>query len=263
MIESLIAVRAVHFAATVAASGAIFFRLWVAAPVVRRGADSRWSARLDARLVGIAWASLALVVVSAAAWLLLVAAEASGRPLAAALGGDVIAAVLTRTRFGHVWIARIAIAVALGLYLLRSRPDDRPLSLRGLAAALLAAALLGALALVGHGGATPGTAGVIHLASDLAHAIAAGTWVGGLVPLALLLAAARRAGDGSALAMAHAATRRFSTLGLVSFAVLLATGVVNAVFLVGSVPALLGTAYGRLLTVKIFLFAVMVAIAVV
>src|SRR5262249_51822627 len=115
----------------------------------------------------------------------------------------------------------------------------------------------------GHGGATPGPAGVVHLVADLAHAIAAGVWVGGLLPLAALLAAARGAGDTPALAAARDATRRFSNLGLASVATLLATGIVNTIFLVGSVPALLGTSYGRLLVLKIVLFLAMVAIAAV
>ena len=264
MIDALIAVRAVHFTATVAAGGTILFRLWVAAPAVRRGGASLpWVARLDRQLGRTAGGSLALVVVSAAAWLMMVAADMSDRPLGAVLSGDVMPTVLTSTRFGHVWIARLAIAAALALYLLRARPDDGPLSARGGAAAVLAAALLGALALAGHGGATAGTVGVVHLISDAAHAIAAGVWVGGLAPLALLFAAARGAGDAPALAVARDATRRFSTLGLVSVVTLLASGIVNTVFLVGSVPALLGTSYGRLLSAKIVLFLVMVATAAV
>jgi putative copper export protein/mono/diheme cytochrome c family protein len=264
VIDALIAVRAVHFAATVAAGGTIFFRLWVAAPAFRRGgASPPWVARFDTQLRRIAWGSLAFVVVSAVAWLLLVAADMSEQPLGAVLRDSVMPTVLTRTRFGHVWIARLAVAAALALYLLRSRADERPLSARGGAAAVLAAALLGALALAGHGGATAGTAGVVHLVSDVAHAIAAGVWVGGLVPLALLFAAARGAGDAPALTVARDATRRFSTLGLVSVVTLLATGIVNTIFLVGSVPALLGTTYGQLLSAKIVLFLVMVATAAV
>jgi putative copper export protein/mono/diheme cytochrome c family protein len=262
--DALIAVRAVHLAATVAAVGAVFFRLWVAAPAFRSvGASPSWRVRLDAQLDRMACGSLALVVVSAVAWLGLVAADMSDRPLAAVLGGAVLPTVLTSTRFGHVWIARLAVAAALALCLLRPRRDERALSARGGIATTLAAGLLGAIALAGHGGATPGTAGLIHLASDAAHAIAAGVWVGGLVPLALLFAAARHAADGPALAVARDATRRFSTLGVASVATLLATGVVNMIFLVGSVPALFGTPYGQLLTAKIVLFLTMVATAAV
>ena len=57
------------------------------------------------------------------------------------------------------------------------------------------------------------------------------------------------------------ATRRFSTLGLLSVGTLLATGLVNTWMLAGSLAALLETDYGRLLLPKIALFVAMVAIA--
>ena len=47
--------------------------------------------------------------------------------------------------------------------------------------------------------------------------------------------------------MAQTATLRFSTLGILSVGTLLATGIVNSWYLVGSIPALTGTPYGRLL----------------
>jgi copper resistance protein D len=262
VVDALIAVRAVHVAASVAAAGAVFFWLWVAAPVLRCTGRASWRGRLDKQIEIIAWSSFAILFASAAAWLVLVAADVSGQPFGEVFGGAVTT-LLTTTRFGHVWIARIAMALALAVYWLRARPKASPPSLPGCAAAVVAAALLGALALTGHGGATPGAPGVAHLVADVAHAIAAGVWVGGLLPLALLLAAARKAGDTPALTAARAATRRFSNLGIASVGTLLATGIVNTVFLAGSVPALLGTTYGQLLLLKILLFLAMAAIAAV
>jgi putative copper resistance protein D len=170
---------------------------------------------------------------------------------------------LANTRFGHVWSARLVLFVLLALCLFARRSDDRPLSARGVATAFLAAALLGALAPAGHAGTNSGTAGSIHLAGDIIHAVAAGAWVGGLIPLALLFAAARRGAEPTNLAPVHETTRRFSMLGLVSVLSLLATGIVSTVFLVGSVPALFGTTYGRLLSAKVVLFLAMVGIAAV
>jgi putative copper export protein/mono/diheme cytochrome c family protein len=262
VVEALIAARAVHVAATVAAAGAVLFRLWVAAPALRGAGALPWRERFDRQIGAIAWSGLAIFFLSAIAWLLLVAAEVSGQPIGDAIGGGALATLLTSTRFGHVWIVRVAVALAMCIYLLRAKPDAEPVWLRG-CAAVLAATLLGALALAGHGGATPGTAGVAHLIADVAHAIAAGAWVGMLLPLALLLAAARRGDSPPALAAARDATRRFSNLGIASVATLLATGIVNTIFLVGSVPALIGTTYGQLLVVKILLFLAMVAIAAV
>jgi putative copper export protein/mono/diheme cytochrome c family protein len=232
----------------------------VAAPTPRDAGAAPWRARLNQQINVTAWSSLAVFFLSAAIWLVLVAADASGQPLGELFGSGAVATLLTGTRFGHVFIARTAIAVALAVYLLRARPGAQPLSVGGAIATALAMALLGALTLAGHGGATPRAAGVLHLIADMGHAIAAGVWVGGLLPLALLFAACR-AGDPPALTVARKATRRFSTLGIVSVATLLTTGIVNTIFLAGSVPALLGTTYGRLLLVKILLFLAMVAIA--
>jgi putative copper resistance protein D len=126
----------------------------------------------------------------------------------------------------------------------------------------LAAAFAGTLAWSGHAAGGLGGEAILHPAADVLHLIAAAAWVGALVPLIVLFAAAAGADDAS-LAMARTATTRFSILGIVSVGTLLATGIVNTYYLAGSVPALLHTDYGRLLLIKIALFLAMVAIATV
>lgn len=106
-----------------------------------------------------------------------------------------------------------------------------------------------------------GSIGLLHLTADALHLLASAAWIGGLAPLALLLAVAGGRHDFARVSFAHDATQRFSMLGIASVGTLLATGIVNAWILVGSVHALLVTEYGRLLMCKIVLFAVMVAIA--
>ena len=255
--ELLIAARTIHFAATVLVAGAVFFRFLVAAPMFGRPAALPFGPALELRLNRLALGSLALSIVSAAAWLPLVAARMSDRPLADALSGTIIGTVLADTQFGTVWIARLVVALLLGGLLLQAPPRA---GWRGWAAVMLAAALIGSVAFAGHAGATPGSDGDVHLVSDIAHALGAGAWVGGLVPLALAFAAARRAGEAGAMA---AVTQRFSTLGVVSVATLLVGGIINAYFLVGSVPALVGTTYGHLLLMKLALLAGMLALAAV
>ena len=51
---------------------------------------------------------------------------------------------------------------------------------------------------------------------------------------------------------------RFSVLAAISVVLLLAGGLVNTWFLAGTVPALIGTEYGRLLLCKIAIFVTMV-----
>jgi putative copper resistance protein D len=81
------------------------------------------------------------------------------------------------------------------------------------------------------------------------------------VPLAVLLTVARRDQAIASARLAQAAAKRFSTLGIGSVGILLATGIVNAWILVGSFRALAITFYGRLLMLKIAVFAVMLVFA--
>ncbi len=90
-----------------------------------------------------------------------------------------------------------------------------------LAAAL---GLVAAIAWTGHAGSTPGEWGILHLAADALHLCAAAAWIGGLVSLVLLLIGSRRDQAAAGASLALDATERFSILGIVSVAALLATG---------------------------------------
>jgi len=261
----LIAVRTVHFAAAVSLTGVFAFACLIAGPAFRNsGARLADAGELRRRLAWLCWASLAVLVASGAAWLIAVAARMSGRPLDAVISQGVLAIVLLRTRFGEDWLARLVLAGLLSLCL-ATRRFRYP---GGSAAAAwsgfgLSALVLGALVWAGHGAADLGVAGDVHLAADVLHMLAAGVWLGALVPLALLLAEARRAGDRRWATIARAATVRFSAVAVASVATLLASGIVNTWFLAGSVPALVGTDYGRLLLLKIGLFVAMLLVAAV
>src|SRR4029077_10251739 len=79
-------------------------------------------------------------------------------------------------------------------------------------AALLAGGYLGALAFAGHGEEGLGFERNFHLAADFLHLLAAGLWLGGLIPLAMLLAYLQRfREEGWVTAACHAASR-FSSL---------------------------------------------------
>jgi putative copper resistance protein D len=127
--------------------------------------------------------------------------------------------------------------------------------------AMLAAAFAASIAWTGHAAGMEGVDGAVHLTSDALHHVAAGAWLGALWPLALLLAAARAAGDPGGSAIAHRATRRFSVLGMISVGAILATGLVNTWEILGTMAFSLGTDYNRLLLMKVVLFGAMVAIA--
>lgn len=102
---------------------------------------------------------------------------------------------------------------------------------------------------------------MLHVGADAPHLLAAGAWLGALPGFAFAASAASRSGSPAAFDAAVRATRRFSVLGIACVATLIATGTVNAWFLVGSRLALIGTSYGHWLIAKLALFAAMVAIA--
>ena len=258
----LIAVRTLHFTAAITLTGVFAFEGLVAGPAFRQsGSAPANAAELHSRLDWLAWASLALALVSGAAWLVAVAAGMSGKPMSVALLQGAVPVVLIRTRFGEDWVLRFALAVLLGLCLLGQRRRAGG-ALRWMAL-FLAGGMLASLAWAGHGAATPGPPGDLHLTADILHLLAAGLWLGTLPSLILLLAEARRTGDADWAAVARAATRRYSVLAVASVTVLLAGGMVNTWFLTGTVPALVGTEYGRLLLAKISLFIAMLLVAAV
>ena len=261
MDDPLIFARAVHFAATLSAAGVAFFNVFIAQPALRAATSAELRAAIGRRLAWIAWIGLVLTLLSGAAWFILVAQSISDQPLASVLSdGSVLQSVLLDTDFGRDWLVRLVlIALLAGLLVakLRGKRDSRGFLL---AIALVAAGLAGTLAWAGHGIGCVGLTGSIHLAADFLHLVAAAAWVGGLLPLAFMLAAAGRA---SSMSVARTASLRFSAYGVAAVGVLLLTGAVNTWYLAGSVQALTATDYGHLLLVKIALFLVMLALAAV
>jgi putative copper resistance protein D len=250
----LVIVRAVHFAATATTAGTLIFRAVVAEPASRSTPAA--IAVVRSQILRVAWISLAIAVASGVIWILLQAAAMSGLSLKEAMAGDVLSTVVNETQFGLVSEIRLMLAIILAGCLTYDRLA--PLRWSGLASAL---GLIAAIAWTGHAGSGLGELGVLQLAADVLHLIAAAAWLGGLVSLALLLTAARRHDALAWASVARDATRRFSTLGIVSVGMILSTGIVNSWILVGSLHALTVTEYGRLLMLKIALFAAMLSIA--
>jgi putative copper resistance protein D len=257
--EPLVAVRTLHFAATAITTGALVFRAVVLEPALcseqvpcpRQKAD-----KLRTQIRSLAWIGLGLTVVSGVIWLLIEAASMSELPFAEAMRSSLLLTVLQETQFGQVCEIRLLLSLVLAACL-----ACHQFAFANRLALGAGLGLAAAIAWTGHAGSTPGELGNLHLTADALHLVAASTWIGGLVPLTLLLASAR--GD-RALAwpsLARNVTIRFSSLGVFSVATLAATGIVNAWILVGSIHALLGTGYGRLLVLKLGVLAIMLVFA--
>ncbi len=97
--------------------------------------------------------------------------------------------------------------------------------------------------------------------SDFIHLSAASVWIGMLALLVLYFRWTRRQLDGQERYEAQSiALRRFSLVAVLSVALLLFTGVVNAVIEVGSLGDLFDASYGQVLLIKLFLLVPLLAI---
>jgi copper resistance protein D len=188
----MVYVRAVHFAATILAAGVVIFQFLVAEPAFRTASrDLRPSLEtLRRRWTWMVWTGLAFAAVSAAVWVLLLAADIYGASVGEVWRDGGVWTVVTQTRFGQVWSLRFVLGVLLAALIALKNPTQRG-QLGGIAILLAICVLIGP-AWTGHAGATPGAVGQFILASDAFHLLAAGAWVGGLLPLAMLLDCARR-----------------------------------------------------------------------
>lgn len=267
MDDPFIWVRATHFAATILVSGILCFAVFIAEPAFRKGDKSAKpvtiaEASVRIRLKWLAWLGLTVALISGAAWLLFVAARMADVPLLDASTGTVVETVVAQTSFGRAWIVRLLLAALIAI-LLCFKTNARiagPFWRKALIVSL-SGALVGTLAWSGHAAAGTGPQGSVHLASDILHLLAAAAWLGGLLPLAIMLRATVRGANPHLSIIAREAVARFSILGIASVGTLLATGLINSWMLVGKIAALAGTDYGRVLCVKIALFLGMVAVA--
>ena len=267
MEDPFIWVRATHFAATILVSGIPCFAVFIAEPAFRKGEKSAEpvtiaEASVRIRLKWLAWLGLTVALISGAVWLLFVAARMADLPLADAFTGAVAGTVVAQTSFGRAWIVRLLLAalIAVSLCFKGSIQIAGPLWRKALIVSL-AGALVGTLAWSGHAAAGTGPQGSVQLASDILHLLAAAAWLGGLLPLAIMLRATVRGANPHLSVIAREAVARFSILGIASVGTLLVTGLINSWMLVGNIASLTGTDYGRVLCVKIALFLGMVAVA--
>jgi putative copper export protein len=275
--------RGTHIAALTALFGTLVF----AAVVVRSLPVTPWARSTRARLTRLGLGSLVAALVLGVAWFVAQAASIGGtngtRETLAVLGP-----VALETQFGRLVLVRCALLLAvLAVCLVLREPASRaaqqasdaehslptPCATTGrggpgnppklcalrdrLALAMAIILAGGALALqaaVGHAGAVEGVAGDRLMFAEALHVCAAGAWLGGLVPLLICLAT--MPADAAALA-----AKRFFPLGLVTVSVLAGTSLFQAIDLVGSVPALVGTAYGRVALLKLALFLSMLVLA--
>ena len=244
--ELLVASRAVHFAALALLLGAPFFRLMISPPGPALQSSSGHAIELAAAVVA---------VLSTLGWFVGVAASMAGG-WSDALAPDTLQAVTFDTRFGRLWMARLAgLAMILVIHAV-----SRPVPARDVGLVFLAGAVGASLVGTGHGTAGAGALGPLHAVADVAHLLCAMGWIGGLACLAQVLRAAA-CGELDA-GVLRVVLPRFSRVGYWLVALLLISGCINALVLLPRLDSLVTSAYGRVLVVKVGLALIMVAFAV-
>lgn len=170
--------------------------------------------------------------------------------------GQPLVDLLSRGRFAALWWARLAlVVVALGLVGWRGvREWTGRVALVAMGLALLTSSLNSHAAALLSGA-------YLAVAIDWLHLLAVAAWIGGLLSLVFVLPVAVSGSHASGGRILGQAVGRFSNLGLVAVAVIVATGTFQAWLEVGSWQGLIQTVYGLSITVKIGLLMLMVALA--
>ena len=149
--------------------------------------------------------------------------------------------VALRTQFGQWLLVR-------GVLLLAVLPMLGPRRAGNAVAAVLAAMALAVQPMLGHAGALGGSVGTTLIISEVLHLLAAGAWLGSLLPLFITIGTLPHNA-------AATACRSFTPVGLSAVLVLGGTATVQVTEFMGGVPGLFGTGYGHVALVKLGLFA--------
>jgi putative copper resistance protein D len=235
--------RFAHFLAAMLAFGMSAY-LWAYAP-------ERLRLALSPIVRRVALIASVVALLTAVAWLALESASMADDWSAAVDPGQ-IGAVLTDTAFGHAWALHLVLAAAL-VAVIAFGPRDR-----WAATPLVSAALLASLGLVGHAAMQTGAEGILHRTNHAVHLMAAGAWIGGLVPFVMCLRAYERDDLRKDAVRAMAG---FSFWGQFIVAAIVITGVVNIALTSHHPPLPPTTPYRALLVVKLVIVAIMILLA--
>jgi putative copper resistance protein D len=241
MIAILAATRAIHFATLMtffggSAYGALLRRAQFGGAPVK-----------SAHVLFVTAATLAFV--SGILWFCLIAGQMSGN-WSGSLDPSVLELAASGTRFGQIFLGRFVALVALWVVCaLRRRPD-------GADVLMIAGLLLVSLAPISHAAAMGSDVAIAGAVNDSAHLLTAGFWLGGLMVLAMLVP--RHWAEPAALL---GPLRLFSVWGSFVVALLVITGLINAVSILPVAAVSLRNSYFDLLLVKVALASVMVGLA--
>jgi copper transport protein len=225
--------RGLAYAGVLVAAGGVAFLV-----LVHRGGDERVS------LLRVVWAAALVGAAGSLVALPVQAALGTGQGLGSLFDDGVLAEV-TQDGVGlGLLLALAGLAVAIPM-----------VERRGSIALVAAAVAAASFATNGHTRA--GSNAALATLADVSHLLVVAVWGGGLVLLVVCLRARRGTDDQSETI---ALVARFSTLATAAVVFVGLTGAALGWREVGSLDALTGTGYGRLLLVKVSVVAVIAAL---
>jgi putative copper resistance protein D len=256
---TLSVVRAVHFAVAIQIVGALLF-------VSITGRLPEDAANRSARqwLIRAAILLAVAVLLSGSAWIALQAADMTGHPLTEVWGEGAVGLLLFKTHAGVVWWVRFAIALTLLVDLcVMASLGHSPSETAVLVGLAIAIANFVSCAWLSHAGSDAGPYAWVHLAAHALHMLGVSLWLGGFIPLGMLVSRALHSGDMSAAMAARATSIRFGNIALVAVVIIVLTGITTTALAVRDLSDLTTGSYAGLLAVKLVLFCLMLALAAV
>ncbi len=236
--------RGLFVAGALSSFGASLFTKFILLPVAGEfGAEP--SKMVSRRLRAIMAGSLGVALLAGIAWLAL-QTQAMAETQSFAETAAAVPSVLFGTRFGQVLCLQAA-ALAGAAVLVAAYARFSPLA--AMLAGLAVSARSGPQPRFRHGAwlePSPPVAG--------AASLAAGAWLGELLPLLVVVAHAP-------LDVAQRVLQRFSPIAAVAVCLLAATALLQGIVLSGGLNRLFGTDYGAVLLLKLALFAALIVLA--
>ncbi len=257
--------RGLQYAATALGVGSLTFLLLVWLPAIGAlGQGEAWMRARQAfgsRLRVVAILAAVLGAISAAAGVVMEAAEAAGVSGFSALKESILRETL-ETKFGSIWGTAVLAWLLFGVVAavaLRGAGNRRPgrLALALLVAPLVFAVLVPALS--GHGSTQSPVAVLFPV--NVVHVAAMAVWLGGLMTLLFVVPRGTRGLEPSDRSRVLAAVlSRFSAVALTSVGAILLSGLVQAYVYVRVLEALTETGYGRAVLIKLILLTALIGL---
>jgi putative copper resistance protein D len=205
-----------------------------------------------------------IVFPSGFGWLLVQAAGMTGNTITEAWNDGAVGLLLFKTHAGIVWWVRFGIATALLMVLcvLASRhgiPNKAALGL----ALVLGIANFVSCAWLSHAASDASRYASLHLGVQASHMLGVSLWLGGLVPMGLLVSRASCYGNRDGAIATQAVCSWFGNIALLAVGIIVVSGTATTALAVRDATDLTTGNYAVLLAVKLVLFGLMLVLAAV